>query len=136
MRTILAEGVLQENLAVPEHQQIDHIGFDTRAIRGRACESRLHDAELTVAPALGIAPLRVRYGLPGSLKCLAHGGMSLVAGTVYLRTSYRLEYAVLMHERHQGLNIVTVPCLTKGLDGLDQIFVGHSCYLLLFMQRL
>src|SRR5690606_35740931 len=109
MWTIFTEGVLKDDFSVAELKQVDHISFDAGAVGSGSGKCGLHHSLVSATPALGIQPLSIGNGLPGGLEGFANGLLSLVARAAGIWPRNGFKYAVFMHERHQSVDIMTIP---------------------------
>src|SRR5690606_5408438 len=107
------------------------IGFNASAVLLSAGKSRFRNPTIARDPMLAIAPLRVGNIFPGRLKSLSYRFPPLNPVTADLISGHGFENTIVMHERHQGVDVMIVPCLGKGLKRLDSYRVTHfafSCF--------
>src|SRR2546428_12666777 len=110
-RAIFTISVFDSDLAVPESKQIAPISFDASAVRTGAGELPFRHSAIPADPMTSFAPSSVRERCPRQCKSVAHGLAAFVARTAGVGPCCRLEDAIIGHERHQGVDVVAIPCV-------------------------
>src|SRR5437667_5766192 len=126
-RAIFTIGVFDSDLAVPESKQIAAISFHARAVRTGAGELPFRHAAIAADPMTSFAPSSVWERCPRQRKTAAHGFAAFVARPAFVEPGCRLEDAVVGHERHQGVDVVAIPCIGKRLQEFCG-YLGHDWF--------
>ena len=120
-RSVLAVGVLQENLSVAKREQITAMHFDPRSVRPRSGEGPLGYAPIAVDKVARTTPVGIGKDLPDLCEAGDRGFAASKSATAYVGAGRGLANAVAGHERHARLKVVPVPRICEGL----QYFRGH-----------
>ncbi len=110
---VLEVRALDRDLAVPEREEIAAVDLDLLAIGRRAREGPLRDAAIARHEMPGMIERDVRDGGEDPREGLAHALAALVACTAHVRARGTLEDAIVSHEGHQGIDVVTVSAVLK-----------------------
>lgn len=113
----LAEGLFALDFPVPEGEHVNAVGFDPAAVDDSAGEGPLGNTEVALHEVLAIEPLCIRHRLPGSRKGTTHCFGTDVTGAAGIWASSCFKYAVVGHERHQGIDVVLIPGGAEGNEG-------------------
>lgn len=117
-RTVLAVGVLQRDLAVSKGEQITTMDFNASAVCPRPRERPLGNSPVPMDKMARVAPVGIGEGRPDFSEGGPHCLMARVPGAAGIRACRGFKDAVIAHERHEGIDIVTVPRIGKGLQDL------------------
>ena len=118
-----AKCVFQADLPVLEIEDVDTIGLNTAAICRRAYKRPLRHAKIALYKMNAIDPLRIWHGGPGARKGLPNRLWAHMPCTAGIRATGGLKYAVRTHETHQGVDVMSVPCIAEG----RQTGFSNSC---------
>src|SRR3990167_4221391 len=122
-RTVLAVGVFQRYLAVSKGEQITTMDFDASAVRPRSREYPLGNSSISLDEMAGVAPVSIGKGRPDFSESGPHCLTARVPGAADVWTCRGFKNTVIAHERHEGIDIVAIPRIGKGLQGL----AGDRC---------
>jgi len=128
-RTVLAIGVFQGDLAVSKREQIAAMDFDAGAVGPCSRERPLRHAPLPADKMARIAPVRIGEGCPDLREASSHRLTACVPGAADIWSCRSCEDTILRHERHEGIDIVAIPCIGKGLQKLRgdlRNHIGHD----------
>lgn len=114
-RTVLAVGVLERDLAVSKGEQIATVDFDASAVCPRSRECPLGHSPVPMDKVARVAPVGIGKGCPDLSEASPHCLTAHVPGTADVRACGCFEDTVIAHERHEGIGIVAIPCIGKGL---------------------
>lgn len=117
-RTILAVGVFQRNLAVSKGEQITTMNFDASAVRPRSREYPLGNSSVSMDKMAGVAPVSIGKGRPDFSEGGPHCLTARVPGAADVWACGGFKNTVITHERHEGIDIVAIPRIGKGLQDL------------------
>ena len=104
------------------------MNLDASSVRSRAGERPLGHASIALNEVPRVAPMRVREGL----KYLHISGPNRisagVARTTYIGACRGFEYAIVRHESHQGIDIMTIPGVGKRLQVIHGDASNYGCH--------
>ena len=103
------------------------MNFDASAVRPRSRERPFRYAPVSVDKMARIPPVGIGKDCPYLREASSHGRRACVSGSADVRARRGFEDTILRHERHEGIDIVTIPCLREGLQVVGRhIFADRS----------
>ncbi len=112
---VLAVRVLQRDLAVSKGEQITTMNFHESAVRPSSRERPLGHSPVPMDKMARIAPVGIGEGCPYFSETSSHRLTAHIPGAEDLRACRGFEDTVSAHERHEGIGIVAIPRIGKGL---------------------
>jgi hypothetical protein len=127
---VFAKSVFDQNLAVSESEDIDHARFNAAAIGFGAAKRALGNATVAHDKVHAIEPCGVGEIGPSGFESLGHLLTPLEGSAQHVGAGHGMEFAIVVHETHQGGQVVSVPRSSEvgqglGADGRG-VVIGHG----------
>jgi len=122
---ILAVRVLYGNLAVPESEHIAAIDLDPGAVRPRSREHPLGHSPVPANKMARVTPVRIGERGPDSRKPGSDRLAARIASAADVRPCRGVKHTILRHERHESVDIVTIPRVGEGLQGFCRDLINY-----------